>query len=244
MVGAPAIAVGADEFKAHFDRARECYGSKDYDCAVQELKAAYKIKPLTALLLNIGHAYLDWGRPEQARDHYDLYLADKSLSPQARAEGEKYRSDAQKQLEAQQAAQQAAAQNPVPTPDATPAATPAPTPAPVAAKKSGPPVGPLVLMSTGAALLIVGLGLGGGALGISKDVVQGDGDFNNDLDSRGRALNSAGIAFDVLGGLSFAAGAAWGIGWLVKTRRDPSVTPIASLRIRPSAAGLLVLGRF
>lgn len=218
-----------------------------------ELKAAYEIKPLTALLLNIGHAYLDWGRPAQARDYYDLYLAtDKKLSPAQRAEVEKYRADALAKLTEQQAQQaqqakqakqaQQAAQQP-PPPAVTPPAPVVP-PAPKTEVKAGPPTGPIVLLSSGAALLVIGLGLGGGALAASKEVVQGDGTFDTALDSRGRTLNSAGIAFDVLGGAAFAAGAVWGISWLVKHRRDPNVTPVASLRLVPSGAGLLVQGRF
>jgi hypothetical protein len=117
-------------------------------------------------------------------------------------------------------------------------------PEPKAEAKRQPPVAPWVLMSSGAALLAVGLGLGGGALAASREVVQGDGAFDTALDERGRLMNKLGIGFDIVGGLAFAAGAAWGVSWLVKNRGDAKAAPIAGLKLRPSGAGLLVQGRF
>lgn len=241
LASSPASAGSSEEFKQHFEKARDCYERKEFDCAVEELKAAYQIKQLTALLLNIGHAYLDSGRPVQALEYYDLFLrTEKNLTAQARSDVERYRSDAQQKLAAQQAAQ-AATPQPEPPKPVPPQVVPETKPE----VKSQPPVAPWVLMSSGAALLIVGLGLGGGALSASKQVVQGDGNFDTALDERGRLMNKMGIAFDVVGGLAFAAGAGWGISWLVKRHGEPQkTTPIADLKLRPNGAGLLVQGRF
>ena len=57
------------------------------------------------------------------------------------------------------------------------------------------------------------------------------------------AAQAASTTFDN-GGAAFAAGAVWGISWLVKHRRDPNVTPVVRLELVPSGAGLLAKGRF
>ena len=107
-------AAAAEDFTAHFQQAQTCYENKDFDCAVRELQAAYQIKPVPALLLNIGHAHLDAGRPQEALTFYGMYLqSEKKLTSGVRAEVEKFRAQARERLK-----------NAPPTPP-----TPPPTPA-------------------------------------------------------------------------------------------------------------------
>lgn len=59
-------------------RAESCYGKKDYDCIVRELKVALQIVNEPVLLLNIAHAHFEAGRPLEARESYEEYRRAKS----------------------------------------------------------------------------------------------------------------------------------------------------------------------
>lgn len=265
---APAVA-GSEDFAPHVQKAQSCYDAKDFDCAVRELQAAYDIKQVPGLLLNIGHAHLDAGRPQEALTFYGLYLrSEKKLTPEIRAEVEKLREQARQKLRetaTQPATPPAATPEPTetpppaetpaaapPAPAATPAqATPPPveTPPPAAAPSaskdtaapSRPPAGGLALIGVGAGLFIIGLGLGGGALATASQVTADAGPFDTALDDRGRTLNSAGIALDVIGGLALVGGIGWTVGWAVNRRKEKAP---AAVSIRPAGARSLVLGRY
>lgn len=148
-----------------------------------------------------------------------------------RADVDKFREQARQQIEAQRPVA------PPPPPVATPTAT---TERP--AGKRSPPVAPIVLMSSGAALAIVGIALGGAALAAAKDVVSGNGPFDQALDERGKNMDKAGIALDAIGATLFVAGAAWGIGWLVTAGKRSGSAPI--VKVLPAPGGAFVVGRF
>ena len=77
-----------------------------------------------------------------------------------------------------------------------------------------PPLGSIVLMAGGGALLITGIGCGIGAV-VTGNHVRNDGPFppneKQALLNQGQALQSTGIAFDVLGGAALIAGVSWAI---------------------------------
>jgi tetratricopeptide (TPR) repeat protein len=249
-------------------KAQVCYDAKDYECAVRELQVAYQIKPVAGLLLNIGHTYLDAGKPQDALTFYGLYLQhEKHLSPAARAEIEKFREQARQRLNAPPPPPPPAPPEAVPPPppppepetppatkpeDKPPVATPPPAvaappppppppaPAPAQVGPSRPPGGGLALIGVGAGLLIVGIGLGGGALATAGQVTSDPGTFDAALDSRGRAFSYAGAAFDVVGGLALVGGIGWTAYWATHRKKD-NAAPTVSLR--PHASGF-ALGRF
>jgi tetratricopeptide (TPR) repeat protein len=259
----------AEEFAPHVQKAQVCYDAKDYDCAVRELQAAYQIKPVAGLLLNIGHAYLDAGRPQDALTFYGLYLQhEKRLAPSVRAEVEKFREQARQRLNAPPPP------TPPPTPPPPPVATPTPPPEPVqppappppkpevetppvvvtppppvptppseAAKvgSSRPPTGALALIGVGVGVLIIGAGLGGGAVATAGKVTSDPGMFNTPLDNQGRSLSYAGAAMDVIGGLVLVGGIGWTVSFAVNHKKEKPPTAVS---IRPTGSGVLVLGRF
>lgn len=94
-----ARAEAADDFAKRVTKAQNCYERKLYDCAINELEAAYLIRPMPALLLNIAHAYLDYGRPRDAIVYYDRYMSEeKNLAAEARADVEKFKRQAEEKL--------------------------------------------------------------------------------------------------------------------------------------------------
>lgn len=258
---APALA-GPEDFAPHVQKAQTCYDAKDFDCAVRELQAAYDIKPVPGLLLNIGHAHLDAGRPQEALTFYALYLrSEKKLTPDRRAEVETFREQARQKLRQGPATPPpptpAPAETPAPTETPAPAATPPPAAAPVAAptetppppasppkdtvSSARPPAGGLALIGIGAGLLIVGAGLGGAAAATAGQVTADAGPFNTELDSRGRTFGTAGIALDVIGGLVLVGGIGWTAGWAARRSKPKSSAAVA---LRSAFGQSLVLGRY
>ena len=269
LLGCPALALaGPEDFAPHVQKAQSCYDAKDFDCAVRELQAAYDIKPVPGLLLNIGHAHLDAGRPQEALTFYALYLrSEKKLTPDRRAEVEKFREQARQKLREAPAATPPPATSPATSPAAEtpppvetppptaapppvaaptpPPATPVPAPPPGPAKDtvgaSRPPAGGLALIGIGAGLLIIGGGLGGAAAAAAGQVTADAGPFNTELDSRGRTFSAAGIALDVIGGLVLVGGIGWTAAWAAS--RGKSKAP-AAVTLRSAGGSSLVLGRY
>ena len=106
-----------------------------------------------------------------------------------------------------------------------------------------PPTPALALMGSGLGAIIIGAGLGGGALADSARVDSVGNQnhiFNVELQqvaSRGRNLQGAAIFFDVIGGVALATGVIWTGVWY--QRRDG-----LTLSMAPTPGGLLVLGKF
>ena len=254
-----ARAEAADEFAKRVTKAQSCYERKLYDCAINELEAAYLIRPMPALLLNIAHAYLDYGRPRDAIVYYDRYMTEeKNLAPEARADVEKFKRQAEEKL---------GIAPPPPPPEKPPEVVPPLPPPPLALP---PPVeqtaqpsalakwAPIGVMAAGGVLLISGLAVGGVAMSTAKQVVQGDGAFDATLDAKGKTLSNAAIALDVLGGVALVGGLIPTIIRLTK-KTPPTVekpmNPDGGSAPAPSQAapqvslsftgrGLVVLGRF
>ena len=77
-----------------------------------------------------------------------------------------------------------------------------------------PPTASLALLGAGVGLLIIGAGLGGGAVRAGNELSQPAFNFSifdpsqQAIEARGLNMQAAGIAFDVLGLLAISAGAA------------------------------------
>jgi tetratricopeptide (TPR) repeat protein len=108
-----------------------------------------------------------------------------------------------------------------------------------------PPTPALALMGAGLGAIIIGAGLGGGALADSATIESKKNQnlyFDANLQSvaaRGKALQSAAITFDVLGGLALAAGGIWTGVWYTR-RNDGGLT----LSLAPLPGGMVVGGSF
>jgi hypothetical protein len=102
-----------------------------------------------------------------------------------------------------------------------------------------PPWAAIGLAGGGVALLIVGISMGGAAIATAGQIDAGPY-FSGTLHQRGQALDSAAIAFDVLGALALAGGAAWTTVWYLKHRRGQKAPE--ALRLTP--AGLSLAGSF
>jgi tetratricopeptide (TPR) repeat protein len=117
-------------------------------------------------------------------------------------------------------------------------------PPPPQRKRTLPPIPALAMMGGGLGAIIIGAGLGAGALSDSARIESTSNQnmvFGPDLQSiasRGKALQGAAITFDVLGGLALAAGAIWTGVWY--TRRNDGLT----LSLAPVPGGMLVGGTF
>lgn len=76
LLASPALA--GEDFGAHYRRAEQLYEEGRFADSIDELRAAFAIKPLPRLLLNIGQLHLKLGQPEQALAAYDSF---QRLSP-------------------------------------------------------------------------------------------------------------------------------------------------------------------
>lgn len=106
-----------------------------------------------------------------------------------------------------------------------------------------PPTAALALMGAGVGAVIIGAGLGGGALADARRL---DNPANQNrvydaelqgIAARGESLQNAGIVFDVVGGAALAAGIIWTLVW--NHQRDG-----LSLTLAPKPGGMLVGGTF
>lgn len=255
----------ADPFAKRVTKAQNCYERKLFDCAINELEAAYLIRPMPALLLNIAHAYLDYGRPRDAIVYYDRYMAEeKNLAPEARADVEKFKKQAEEKLAAMQGTPPPPPiEKPVEKPeDKQPELTPPPV-APTPADQSTEPSAaakwaPIGVMAVGGALLISGFAVGGVAMSTAKSAVATDAQYDPAIDSKGKSLSNAAIALDVLGGVAIVGGLIPTIIRLTKTSApaiEKTAAPDGAVAPTPAAAapqvslsfssrGLVVLGRF
>lgn len=116
-----------------------------------------------------------------------------------------------------------AAAPPPPTP---PVERPAPARASMGARA---PAGAIVLTASGAVGLFAGIATGSAALLAARQVDSPiGGRFDAELDRRGRALDTATVVLDAVGGAALIAGGSWLIYHAVKTRRAaPMLVPLS-----------------
>src|SRR6185312_11897819 len=75
--------------KEHYKLGLDAYKAGKYDVAIKELKKAYLLKRLPALLLNIGATYRKMGDYDLALHFYQKYLEEAPPEAKDRAEVEK-----------------------------------------------------------------------------------------------------------------------------------------------------------
>ncbi len=133
-------------------------------------------------------------------------------------------------------------------PSAVAAPRPAPTlpaPAPAPSGEPGPartPPAAIALSIGGAVALFAGLSTGSAALLAARQVDSPQGGrFDAELDRRGRALDTATIVLDSVGGAALLAGGSWLIYHVVKTRR---AAPRLALTPGPGGAAVWLSGAF
>lgn len=73
----------ADQADQHYKRALKYYESKDYPHAIKEFQAAYRVRQLPRILLNIGQVYRKLGMASTALKFYEHYLR---VEPNPKAE--------------------------------------------------------------------------------------------------------------------------------------------------------------
>src|SRR5512143_3333492 len=75
LVSETASADARTEARRHFRRGMELVVEGQVDAGVAELEAAYAILPHPNVLYNIGRAYAESGRYEEALEYFQQYLA-------------------------------------------------------------------------------------------------------------------------------------------------------------------------
>lgn len=262
--GAPApapTAPSAQQRQAAGDLTRKAIarlGARDYYGAITLYQQAYDIYPEPLLLSNIGAAYYQGGRPNEALDYFCRYLAAAPAGPNA--------TYAQDQIKALRAAltlparDGAAACEREPAPQAPPRDAPPTVVAPTTVEPPPAPAPVAAPARPGRALRIAGLVSGGvGALatlgGLYYGYVAWDATRQvNDhppgtpwpadikqIQADGARAEDRQIGLLVVGGVALAAGGA--CYWLAGRRdaREPvRVAPI----VTPTEAGLAFSGRF
>lgn len=235
----------ADEMaaaKQHFDSGARFFQDGNYTAARAEFQAAYELSKLTPLLFNLARTAEMQGKRDEAIGFYEKYLA---TNP---ADAEDVRPKLAKLKEEQGAAQ--------PAVSATGGGAQPLDGGPGWLKGYAklPPVPALATLGVGVAFLAIGIGTGVSALSIQKEVASSSnrywtGDVAT-LYDKGKTLNNTAIAFDVLGGIALAGGAAWTGYWLYLRGKQPAATtaPAApatpTAQVLPTGNGLAVVGSF
>lgn len=215
---------GPDEMRVaqhHYQNGVGFFQAGNYPAARAEFEAAYQLTHFPDFLFNLAQVAQKQGRTEDAERYLTEYLnTNPRDADEVRAQLEQLRS----QRGASSAAPASAGRLP-------------PTPA-------------IGLAAGGAAALIIGIACGGAAISAANtvaDPVNSGKPFTPELfatQERGKQLNSAAIAFDVIGGAALAAGGAWIGYWIYqrqKAQKAPSPQKVALL---PHRLGLALSGSF
>lgn len=195
------------------------YDSKEYQKAQADFQIAYDLSHTPDFLINLAQVAAKLEKYADAIKYLDSYITECPGSPDV--------SIAIQRIEDLRVAQ-AIKEGEKPPP----------------APRRLPPKPALALIGSGAALLIVGVGLGAGAIIAGKQV--GNPDNHNTLFSvdlqgterRGKMLEGAGIAFDVLGAAAMVTGLAWTASWYYEQKTG------MSLSLAPTVGGLVLSGGF
>lgn len=212
--------------KRHFESGAEFFQRGNYTAARLEFEASYALTKYPQLLFNLGKTAEKLNQVPEAIRYLEQYLA----SNPSEADANEVRA-------------KLAALRQLPGASSPPAA--ALTTQPAAAPPSKiPPIPALALMGAGAGLLIVGIGLGGAALASAGSFTPGS-TVPLSTYTEGKALDAAGIAFDVIGGAALAAGVAWTGYWAYqRSKAGKQQPPPAAVSLAPVGLGLGITGRF
>ena len=199
-----------EQAKAHYLAGKLLKEKGDYDGAISEYRTAYDLAPNPELLFNLGLVYRLSGKPQQALDSFEKYLA---ASPDGRGSA-KARAFVQ-ELKSGLAESPPETTTPVPLA----ASTTPPAVAPSSAKPSRPRSR---WIAPGVTLAGVGVAITGGALLGSVAVFAnshrtciGMGNCASSATQSQQSTAYAGYALTAIGGAAAAAGL---IGWIVTWR--------------------------
>lgn len=219
--------------KQHFDTGARFFQEGNYTAARAEFEAAYALSKLTPLLFNLARAAEKQGEKDAALRYYEKYAA---TNPSDVEDVKKHIAELR---------------------EGSPSAGPVPAPLDggpgwLKGYPKTPPIPALVTLGVGVAFLAIGIGTGVAALSIQKDVASASNRYwTGDVASlydKGKTLNNTAIAFDVLGGLALAGGAAWTGYWIYLRGKQPSSSVAPGLaptaRLIPTGNGLAVIGSF
>lgn len=235
--------------KQHYEKGARYYEAENFVEARAEFEEAYRLSRLPDLLYNLARVAERLDQPREELGYLEQYLKER---PHARD-----RADIEAKIVRLRERVPAVPEKPPAPPETPPAAAEGRVPpenvkaaepvsaplvvtqAPAKKKLNLPPWPALALLGGGAAFLIIGVGLGGAAISAAHSVESGM-TFNADLDSRGKAMSNAAIAFDVLGAMALLAGGAWTGMWYYQRRQGQrvSVSPVPG----PNGLGAGVAG--
>lgn len=211
--------------RVHSEKGVSLSEKKSYAEALSEFQAAYAAEPEPRLLLNIGRSLYRLDRPQEALEHFTRYRkAVGSLDSETEQAVRRY------ELDATLAA--AAANGAEPSPAA-----------PTRFSDRLPPKAILGLCGTGLGLLIIGIGLGGGAVGAARQISNPATSFvpfgqdERDIETRGLNLQTAGAVFDVVGIVALAVGGASFGTWLYMKKTAPTINVTKNSILRRGLAG-------
>lgn len=231
------------EAKAHFAQGKAFYDQGNLQLARAEFEESYRLSRRPDLLFNLALVSEKLGAYRESADYLLEYLRQRPDAPDRKVI---QRSIDELERRAEQQRQREIAQPPPPPPP--PEATPVPLARPVlvpvppdrdrdrdrAGARRPLPWGGIGLMIAGAAHVAIGAGLGGAAASTARSV---ELRFDPALDQKGRQLEAAGIALDVIGAAALGAGAIWTIVALGR-REQPRLSLV------PAGAGASLSGSF
>lgn len=236
-VGVAHATPAADEAaRLHFESGRAYFERAEYDDAVREYEKAYALSSRPPLLVNISRAHESAGRPAEAADALERWLAVASPDDPMRAEIEsrhkRLRAQAEKLAEADEQAPPESGAT-----EEAPLAQAAPTPG----EAHHSTLGPWLLMGTGGAALAGGavvVILGRSDISAVEDPKPGTrwSSVKDQVDSGPRKV----VIGSVLGGIG-AAALLSGVIWYVMGNKD---SHNANTQVGVSAQGVEVWGRF
>ena len=205
--------------QTHYQSGARFFESSQYDAALVEFEAAWRLSGEPDLLHNLSWTHEKAGRIKEAIDYAVRYqTAAQTVEDQERGRRrveflkQRYASGATEPTTAPSSpsVSSSPAQAPQPVPEKAPSA--APEPPKTESRHRVPPLS-IGLLAGGGALALGGIGCLAGAWSTSQqgnntDLTCAEGSA---LSSRGHALNATGIALTVVGGAVVVGGATWAI---------------------------------
>jgi tetratricopeptide (TPR) repeat protein len=206
----PVSPAAFEEAKRRYEEGVSFFQQGRMGNAREHFEAAYELTRAPDLLFNLAQVALALDHLEDAIVYFERYLAARSSGADREAvQGEIRRLKAR--MEREQAARRLRAEL------LRPPVRPAPRPMPRR------PAAAMGLAIGGGAALVAGIALGGAAAGVAS-VVNGGERFDPVLDERGRALQTAGITFDVIGAAALTAGGIWLLTWHHRVQQERRLT--------------------
>jgi len=220
----PPIVSSTDQEKAmrFYDSAVIYWESKEWDRARSDFQNAYNLTKLPDFLINLALVSEKQRKFNDSIGYLEAYIDNCQNAPDL--------DKARQKIDELRIAQAIEGGNNPPS----------------TVKASLPPWPALALMGTGAGLLIMGIGFGGGAIAKSHLITNPDNRAKwwttelQDSEASGQRMATAAYALDAIGAATLAAGVIWTGIYYAQGNTGLSL----ALAPRPGGAGAFVLGRF